>query len=244
MSAIDTSAAVLETLARQGAPARAVQAVRDFQQAIARIQAERYAPDREQEEISFARNTATLELRESQTEAELLVDRERDDELARLDVERATASRERRSLRDVVDVHRLETTTDPAEIRAIVADAARHGPEIAGAAVRLAFGRVKRLATDEQRRHILNGKCFGLMCELSRQQRHGGVDDASVRERYAQRKGATRTIVQQVANVAGLADALKTAAVRATMPETTAAPAKSRMIIGEFWERHPEMLKR
>src|SRR5437867_2403813 len=91
---------VLAVLQRQGAPARAVEAVKTFLAAQARIAGERYAPDRTAEEVAAARVAAVEELRTAEREAALVLDRECDQALAAFDAEREQRAKDRRELSD------------------------------------------------------------------------------------------------------------------------------------------------
>jgi hypothetical protein len=242
MSVINRSAEVLAALRAQRAPPMAVETVEGLFEREARIRRERYNGEREKEELAAARAETLANLQAVLVETDRALDVECAKRLDTLEGERATRSREGRAFKDVVDVQRLRESDDVAEIVSIVADAERAGDAVGEAARAAAMPRVKALAAVEQRKHLINGPAFRALCDLSRRQQsgRGTTDAANVIEHYAQRKRAARTMVLQVAEVAGLADALKNAAVRATVPAPSPA-TKSTITFGRFWDMHPEL---
>jgi hypothetical protein len=242
MPTLDTSADVLAALAQQGAPATAVAAIEDFFTRQARVRRERYSAEREREELAQVTAETLASLEAAAAAAETAIDAERDAALETLEAERTKRSVERHELRDVVDTQRLRESDDVGELLSLVADADRHGEHVGQAARTIALGRIKVLAADEQRRNVLGGKAFNALCALS-QQAGRGVDAASVRQRFEQKKKAARRLVGQVAAVADLAGSLVRAARQSAVPAPAPA-SRGRLIVGSYWENRQAAAKK
>jgi hypothetical protein len=208
-------------------------AVRALADERRRIAAERYDAARTKDEIAKARVVAGAKVRDTEAAGELVLDRDCAQEVAQDETAHRARASERRELRDVIDLEQLRTTTDPNEILTLVSDAARAGVE--EAAGKIARPRLQALALAEARANILNGPCFRALCRLGKQS--APTDRAAIIEKYENKKKRLRQLIAQIANVGGLDDQMKAAAIRAVAPEPE---TKSTMTVGKWWDDHPQ----
>jgi hypothetical protein len=237
MPVLDVRNDVLKTLASQGASPRALgiaEAVRAKREAIAN---ERYNGQREREELDRVNAEAVDELRATIAEAELLIDQQRDRELANFETDQRKRAEQHLQLGDVVDVTELRTTEDPDLMARLVAEAERHGDSVGEGAKAIAIPRLKKLAIAESRAGRLNGRAFQVLNRLTVKGTSGRGSHADIVERFAGRKRTAVAMIGDVAAVVGLADRLK-----AAMRQAAVAPTPQddgRFVVGRYWQRRP-----
>lgn len=225
--------AVLRVLALRNAPG--VDAVERFAAAKERIAAQRFNSERTAEELAAAKRICVDELRTAAAQAIFTIDREEEHALTAFDAAAEQRARDRRELRDS-DLTALRTSSDVADLLRIVAEADTLGPQVAERARKLAETRLRTLASEDNKAHRINGRPFRALCEITQTAKRGSTRDDVV-ERYRQRRADVANLARQVAEVAGLADAMRIAALRADAPPATQS-AKFR--VGPAFDRLSE----
>jgi hypothetical protein len=246
---IDTTADVLATLEEQGARdadevirnvARSlILAARGHLTAESNVRVSEYAPQRQRRELDALQQQIGSRIRNAEAEALAALDHAEAEAVADDDNDRVVRAREGRRLSDVVDLTTLRAPeTSVVEILRLVEDADRFG---LGAQARdIAIPALRKRAADELRRHVVptRGTAGAALVMLTVSQPTGRRD---VRAPFDAKRRRVRELTMEVARVLGLSEQLKRAAVS---PALTDAPkARSTMVIGSFWDRHPQFQK-
>jgi hypothetical protein len=149
---------------------------------------------------------------------------------------------ERRELRDVVDLAHLRSSSDPAEIVRMIADADDIGGElVADQARSAAVTRLQQLAAAESKQNKIGGPCFAALCAVSHSRRPAARADIAAR--LAERLRATRQFAAEVAAAAGLPGRVAPRPL-APVPELGEGERRPGMVMGAFWDAHPELESR
>jgi hypothetical protein len=208
-----------------------------FLEDVDRVGRERFRPEREEEEIATARQTAVAGFASVFEAIDAAVALERERVVDVFDGDRATRVRENRRLADVVDTDALLNADSPRVVRNIVSTADVYG--VGAEARALALRTVKPKAATEQRTGRQDGAgWFSLLVWLT----NAGptaTDRHELGARVDGRRDVLRRLVRDVADVVGVAAGLaRESATPAPMPDDV--NVKPTMTVGRWWDLNPQ----
>lgn len=241
MSVIDTRRDQLAALAAAGAPQAAVDAALALLAMRENIGRQQWRHERERREHAQADAAAATVLADVVREEDQRADADREAALAAHEDERRARVAERRQLRDTIDVERLRESDDAREVLSLVADANAASPVLGAEATRIAVQRIRPLAAREKHQ-LGGGPWFRALCRLTAAAAPQDATRSDIGDRFDARKRTAREQVLRVAGVVGIR-ALTEKAFGATSQPAPADRQRPAMVVGPFFERHPQLAR-